>query len=213
MFLWTHSHLKVFQFSLLEEFIIQLVLANLIGVHIHIQLTCLAQSYVFQSVFWSEIDLKQSKKVSPPKKHKTSLVRLLGILWIVKRAPKKACVLRFRSLGPKHGPTVLRCNSLEKEGFGQKEGSGLWSKGVERCEGHPVWTVFLFFSVFQHWRMDLLSHVEKYISNSTARTFHKVNEFSWDYWSSKACWVFNQACGIDSERLQTRDLQLVNILV
>lgn len=94
--------------------------------------------------FWSEIDLKQSKKVSPPKKHKTSLVRLLGILWIVwivKRAPKKACVLRFRSLGPKHGPTVLRCNSLEKEGFWQKEGSGLWSKGVERCEGHPVWRV------------------------------------------------------------------------
>lgn len=95
--------------------------------------------------FWSEFVLKQSKKVSPPKKHKTSLVRLLGILWIVKRSPKKACVLRFRSLGPKHGPTVLRCNSLEKEGFWQKEGSGLWSKGVERCEGHPVWTVFLFF--------------------------------------------------------------------
>lgn len=40
--------------------------------------------------FWSEIDLKQSKKVSPPKKHKTSLVRLLGNLWIVKRAPKKS---------------------------------------------------------------------------------------------------------------------------
>lgn len=40
--------------------------------------------------FWSEFVLKQSKKVNPPKKHKTSLVRLLGILWIVKRAPKKA---------------------------------------------------------------------------------------------------------------------------
>ena len=30
---------------------------------------------------------------------------------------------------------------------------------------------------------------------------------------AKLVGFFNQACGIDSERLQTRDLQLVNILV